>query len=124
MNSVLYIKDFEVTVHLGCSAEEQTHGQPVRFSFEINYQTDVKGCVTDQLQDATDYVKLAELIKSVAQNKKYHLIEHLNQCVLKTLSQDLAGSGLKAKLKLSVHKLRVPVENLQGGVFFTCETSI
>lgn len=124
MKCRLLVQDFEVSVHLGCSAEEQKYSQPVRFNFEIDYQSEIKGRLSDRLEEATDYVQLTSLIKSEAQKKNYQLIEHLNHQVFEVLIQYLKGQSLKGDLKLSVHKLRVPVENLRGGVIFTCQTSI
>lgn len=123
MKSKMVIQDFEVAVHLGCSPEEQKYLQPVRFSFEIRFQGEVKAMQTDRIADAVDYTKLTALMKSEAQKKNYHLIEHLNHEVLSALVKHLQGLSLKADLCLGVHKVRVPIESLKSGVLFTCEAS-
>lgn len=120
----MVIQDFEVAVHLGCSPEEQKYLQPVRFSFEIKFQGEVKAMQTDSLNDAVDYTFLTALMKSEAKKKNYHLIEHLNQEVMGVLTQHLQSLALKADLSLTVHKVRVPIESLKNGVLFTCEASI
>ena len=120
----MVIQDFEVTVHLGCSPKEQKYLQPVRFSFEIQFQREVKAMQTDHIGDAVDYTALTALMKSEAQKKYYHLIEHLNHEVMGVLTRHLQSLSLKADLRLSVHKVRVPIESLKNGVVFTCEASI
>lgn len=120
----MVIQDFEVAVHLGCSPEEQKYLQPVRFNFEIQFQGEVKAMQTDRISDAVDYTLLTALMKSEAQKKKYHLIEHLNHEVFAALIKHLQSLSLKADLRLGVHKVRVPIESLKNGVLFTCEASI
>jgi dihydroneopterin aldolase len=124
MKSKMVIQDFEVAVHLGCSPEEQKYLQPVRFDFEIQFQSEVKAMRTDSIIDAVDYTKLTTLMKSEAKKKNYHLVEHLNHEVLSALVKHLQSLPLKADLRLSVHKVRVPIESLKNGVRFTCEASI
>ena len=124
MNQQLHIQDYEVSVHLGCDPVEQKYLQPVRFNFEINFTVPVKAATTDALQDAVDYVKLAEIMNSVAKNKKYHLIEHLGAQVFEALTTYLRSTGLKAEIKLSTQKINVPVENLKNGVVFTCSQNL
>ena len=121
MQQTLKINDFEVWVHLGCLAEEQKHAQPVHFSFEINYSTNLLGSQTDQIEHATDYVHLIDIMKSQAQKKYYKLIEHLNHEVFSELVQHLQKCKILAEIKLTVRKLRVPVENLRNGVEFSCQ---
>lgn len=107
-------------VHLGCSAEEQKYLQPVNFNFEIQYKEEPLGCSSDNLADATDYVELTDIIKRISQQKKYHLIEHLGYEVFKNIIVLLKAQNLKAQIKLSVAKIKVPVENLKNGVIYSC----
>ncbi len=120
MKHGLLIQDYEVMVHLGTSAEEQKYLQPVRFSFEIEYQQDLKGASTDNLNEATDYVALTSIMKNKATHKKFHLIEHLGFEVFNDLIEHLKKQNLKASLKISVRKVQVPIENLKNGVIYSC----
>ena len=121
MKQTLKINDYEVWVHLGCLAEERKHLQPVHFTFEIAYVANLLGSQTDQIQDATDYVFLTEIIKTQAQKKHYHLIEHLNHEVFIELTNYLKKHNISAAVQLTIRKLRVPVENLRNGVEFSCQ---
>jgi len=117
----LRFKNYEVWVHLGCSLEEQKQAQPVQFTVEIKFLKNLNGSITDQLQDAVDYVQLSEMIKSKAQSKNFQLIEHLNQQVFENLTFALKQKKILAEISLTVRKMRVPIENLMDGVEFTCQ---
>lgn len=120
----LKIQGYEVMVHLGTSEEERKYLQPVRFDFEIQYDHNVQGAHTDMLNEATDYVELAGIIKKTSKKKKYQLIEHLNQQVFEALLDYLRIQGVMGQMTLSVNKIKVPVENLKNGVVFTCSTKL
>lgn len=124
MKQSLKINDYEVWVHLGCLAEEQKHLQPVHFTFELNYITNLTGSHSDQIKDATDYVYLTAIIKNQAQKKNYKLIEHLNHEVFLELVNYFKKHNISAEIKLTVRKLRAPVENLRNGVEFSCQLTL
>jgi dihydroneopterin aldolase len=120
----LKIQDYEVSVNLGCSDKEQKYLQHVRFTLEIQYLKNVKGALTDNLHEATDYSALTEIIKKIAKQKKYHLIEHLNYQVFEALLAFLRGQNVSGQIELSIHKINVPIENLKNGAVFSCSTKI
>jgi dihydroneopterin aldolase len=124
MKQKMLIQDYEVWVNLGCSTEEQKHTQPVHFNLEINFDDQVLGCKTDQLNDAIDYVKLTSILKVISTEKAFHLIEHLNHQAFLGVIEYLKAKDLKGEIKLSVKKIRVPVENLKSGVVFSCEIKL
>lgn len=111
-------------VNLGYSEEEQRVRQPVQFTLDLKFAEALAACGSDQLQDTVDYVELTQIITAVATMKHYHLVEHLNQQVLNDLIIYLKSKGISAGIKLSVHKLKVPIANLKNGVIFSCETSL
>lgn len=118
------VQEFEVFVHLGCSADERRDPQPVRFQIDLSYAEPVKGAQTDQLADATDYVQITNLVKESAQIKPYQLIEHLSAEAFEVLMSYLRLNSFKGRVRLQVQKVRVPVDGLFGGVVFACETVI
>jgi FolB domain-containing protein len=120
VQQTLRLQEYEVSVYLGCSAEEQKYPQAVRFTLEIQYEDSVEGAKTDKLEHATDYFILTEIIKKISKEKKYHLIEHLNLEVFNALLGHLRAEGVAGQLLLSVHKTRVPIENLKNGAVFIC----
>lgn len=120
----MLIQDFEVWVRLGCDTEEQKFTQPVHFNLEICFDTPVVGCQTDNLEDAIDYVKLASILKMISTEKVFSLIEHLNQLCFSGIAEYLKSRHVEAEIKLSVRKIRVPIDNLRNGVVFSCETKL
>ncbi|MBC7466741.1 MAG: FolB domain-containing protein [Bdellovibrio sp.] len=124
MKQTLKIKDFEVWVHLGCAIEEQKHSQPVEFTLNIEFSKNLAGYHTDSLHDAVDYVRLTEVMKSVASRKNYKLIEHLNYEVFTALIADIKTKDVSGEIALTIRKVRVPVENLRSGVEFTCQQTL
>lgn len=124
MKQTLKIKDFEVWVHLGCAVEEQKHSQPVEFTLNIEFSKNLEGCRTDSLHDAVDYVRLTEVMKTVASQKNYKLIEHLNYEVFTALIADIKTKDVSGEIALTIRKIRVPVENLRSGVEFTCQQTL
>jgi 7,8-dihydroneopterin aldolase/epimerase/oxygenase len=124
MKQKMLIQDYEVWVNLGCSAEEQKHTQPVHFNLEINFDKPVLGCTSDHLNDAIDYVKVTSILKVISTEKPFHLIEHLNHQAFSGVIEYLKTKDLKGEVRLSVKKIRVPVENLNNGVVFSCEIKL
>lgn len=120
----LKIQEYEVSVHLGCSTEEQKFGQPIQFDFEINFSSEVSAMQSDDLGDTVDYVEITQIMKFIATSKKYHLIEHLNQQVMGGLISYLRSRNIKGSAVLSVKKIRVPIDNLRNGVVFSCREQI
>ncbi|MEQ1723807.1 MAG: dihydroneopterin aldolase [Pseudobdellovibrio sp.] len=124
MKQKMLIQDYEVWVNLGCSTEEQKHAQPVHFNLEINFDSPVLGCKTDNLNDAIDYVKVTSILKMISTEKPFQLVEHLNYQAFSGVIEYLKAKELKGEIKLSVKKIRVPVENLKNGVVFSCEIKL
>ena len=124
MKHKLLVQDFEVWVHLGCDKEEQKFTQPVHFNLEIIFENPVLGAQTDQLEDSVDYAKMASILKMISTEKPYSLLEHLNFRVFSGVVEYIKSKKLGAELKLSVKKIRVPVENLKNGVVFSCEAKL
>lgn len=110
--SRLSLKDFIVNVHLGVTNEERKTSQPVSISVEVDYVELPKGCFTDKIEEADDYDLISQKIKTLALAKEYCLIEHLAFEIFNSLQLDLKN------MKLSVHKVNVPIENLKGGSVF------
>lgn len=124
MKQRLLVQDFEVWVNLGCDTEEQKFTQPVHFNLEIDFTSPVLGCQTDNLEDAIDYVKITSILKMISTEKNFSLIEHLNHRAFSGVVEYLKSKKVNAEIKLSVKKIRVPVDNLRNGVVFSCETKL
>lgn len=124
MRQWLEFCDYEIWVHLGCDSEEQKHPQPVIFNLVLDFADEVAACRTDELRDAVDYTDIAATLKAAASAKVYRLVEHLNHQALEAVAGRLRAGGVRGTLRLSVRKLRVPIEHLRNGVVFSCEIKL
>lgn len=122
--SEMKIKNFEVWVSLGCTKEEQSLTQPVLFNIEILFTSKVLAETTDQLQDSLDYVALTDTIKTAAEKKSYHMVEHLGFNVAEALKNKIRGQYEGSTLIVRAHKLRAPVKNLRDGVEWSCKLTL
>lgn len=122
-SSIMKINDYQVWVHLGCSAEEQAVVQPVLFSLEIVFNQKIQAEVSDRLADSIDYVSLIEIIKTAAQQKNYSMIEHLCFSVSEALRANLSGR-YAGSLITKIKKIRAPIKNLHHGVEWVCKTDL
>ena len=108
----LVVKDYEMKVHLGCTAQERLVAQRVQISFEFQTQY-IEG---DTLVEAYDYARLCKEITALTQGKEFETLEYLSESFLAYL--------LKQEFKLKhmrVRKVSPPIENLKGGVEFGVE---
>lgn len=124
MNQIMKLNKYEVWVSLGCSEEEQSLPQPVLFDVQIHFSQNVKGVITDHLQDTVDYVALTEIIYKVATEKSFHLVEHLCFLVHQHIETYLKKNKIHGYFQTEVVKLRAPVRSLQGGVSFSCQSEL
>jgi dihydroneopterin aldolase len=104
-------------VKLGCSIEEQEISQPVDISFEIRFHPSPDACRTDQIEDTFCYGKIAEELRALYDGKRIQTVEKLAGLGYELIK---AKVGTRGAVKLSVHKLKPPVEGLLDGVFFEC----
>lgn len=124
MKQKMVIQDFEVWVRLGCDEEEKKFTQPVHYNLEIHFEDSVLGSQTDKLDDAVDYVKITSILKMISTEKVFSLVEHLNYQAFTGIAEYLKSKNVRAEVKLSTKKIRVPVDNLRNGVVFSCETKL
>ena len=115
------IKNFEVWVSLGCTTEEQSLPQPVRFNIAILFISKVLAEESDRLQDSLDYVTLTNVIRSEAEKKSYRMVEHLGWSVAVALKNEIGGRYNGGTIRVGTHKLRAPVKNLHDGVEWSCK---
>ncbi len=115
----LSILDLRLWIHLGCSDEEKKHPQPVNFNIELTFTNNLKAMLSDCLNDAVCYAKIAKNIEDYCKDKKFNLIEHLTKSVAQIIEESLdTKKQLISSVKLIVHKINPPIPNLLRGVTF------
>ncbi len=101
----LNISDLRLWVHLGCSAEEKTHVQPVSIDIQLSFLTPPKGAQTDNLEETICYKHMTELAE-IAVQQPFDLIEHLAATIYQKIQQHLSKTEYSnTQLAITVHKL-------------------
>jgi 7,8-dihydroneopterin aldolase/epimerase/oxygenase len=113
----LRLNDLSLQVKLGCTVEERTRPQEVRVSVELQFDGSPKGIFSDALEDTICYAEVCKVIKERCERREFQLIERLAFEAL-AAAQEIVRD--RAKISLSAHKVRPPVEGLLGGVIYTC----
>lgn len=115
-NYQLIIPNFRVWVRLGCSSEERHFKQPILVSLSLSFKEEPSACVSDDLNDATCYVKLTSLIEEVVDTHSCALIEHLSALIMQALEVELADQV--SQIDLEVSKERPPIPNVLRPICF------
>lgn len=80
---IIELEEMEFYAYHGCYKEEQIVGN--RFIVNISIETDISvAAKTDRIQDALNYVKVYELVKTEMKQPS-HLIEHVASRILDRL---------------------------------------
>lgn len=112
----LEIRALVLKVRLGWEAVERKVPQDVSFSVSLRFDRMPEGCRTDELSDSLCYGDVSELIARNIESREFKLIEHLAFVLFEEIKK-LAGASVRVRLE--VHKLHPPVENLRGGSVYT-----
>lgn len=112
----LSLQGLRFQVHLGCSAEERSIPQFVRFDLEVYFLEPPSGCISDQLSETICYAVLSEKLRTLCSGREYQLIEKLGWDAYQSLRKYLPAS---VGLKLRAIKETPPIDELTGGAVFT-----
>jgi dihydroneopterin aldolase len=75
--SVLSIKNYLTTAHLGVGNAERKRLQKVSWNVSIYDEHLPQGCYTDELSHSINYDMLHNTIKDITEHSEYKLLEHL-----------------------------------------------
>lgn len=112
----LSINDFSVFAHLGCSDEERQTPQEISLSVEMEFPATPPGEKTDCLEDTLCYAEVCETLRGFINGREFNLVEKMARdcfCLLQKKYPSMA-------IRLTLHKMKPPVESLRGGVKYTC----
>ncbi len=116
MPFAISLSALRLPVSIGWEPEERAVPQTVRFDLEVTLPVEPRAGLTDELGDTVDYGQLAEVIRAVATNGVYRLLERLALSVRDAI-RPLVPSG--AHFVLRVTKEHAPIANLEGGASVT-----
>jgi len=104
-NGIIELEDMEFYAYHGCYNEEQTNGN--KFIVNLKVKTDVSiPAKSDKIEDALDYVKIYELIKTEMAQRS-HLLEHIASRILDKLFEQFYKI-ITAEVRVS--KISPPIE--------------
>jgi dihydroneopterin aldolase len=112
------VRDLEIWVRLGCTAEERAVPQPVAVSARIAFARAPLACESDRLEDTVCYAQLAALLGERAGQRPYQTVESLTFALVEAMR---GAVPVGTRFALEVTKLRVPVAGMRGGVTFRLE---
>jgi dihydroneopterin aldolase len=122
--SRLQVNELELSVHLGCSPEEQESLQKIRISFEFRFASLPQACFTDEVKDTICYGSVSDSIRDFCSHSRFKTIEKLAmECfgILQKAAQTVGNDELPG-FRIRVHKVHPPVECLLNGAFFEIES--
>jgi dihydroneopterin aldolase len=108
----VHIHDLRVFGHHGVHEEERARGQD--FLFDVALDVGERGA-SDRLEDAVDYLTVAEAVVEVSDARQYALLEALASAVADELGRRFAPE----RLRVRVRKPEVRPSGLEGTVGVT-----
>jgi len=115
VTATLTLERLRVPAHLGCDPAERAASQPVWATLVLRFRDPPAGATTDELAGTVDYDELARVIRTVADEREYRLIEHFTLAVHTAVRGRLPEN---VRLEITLTK-QAPIANLEGGVSFT-----
>lgn len=117
LRSKLTLNPFRLPIHLGCEAWERESTQSVDFQITFGFSSPLKAETSDELEDSICYAKVCDLISKLTKETHFKLIEKLAEDVRSSIAEHFPQHDF---LKVSVHKLKPPVDLLTNGVVYEC----
>jgi len=108
----VHVHDLRVFGHHGVHEDERGRGQD--FLFDVELDVGKRG-TSDLLEDAVDYVAVAEVVREVSDARQFTLLEALASAVADELEQRFAPE----RLRVRVRKPEVRPAGLEGTVGVT-----
>jgi len=107
------LTDISLHVYLGVYEFEQRDAQAVSVDVTLNFLAMPQGCISDKIDDVICYAMISDTLQYTAQEKRYHLIEHLGFDLIQALTRTLKTP---ADIRLRVHK-KPPLDNMRLATF-------
>lgn len=113
LNSILYLHDLTLKVHLGWTEAERRLKQSVSVDIQIQFKNPPKACMTDELTDTICYDTLTKKIKDFIQKKSFRLIEYLAREIYLLVKENTHAANILVTLSK-----KPPVKNLKLAQFY------
>lgn len=111
----LFIRELSLFVTLGCLPEERIKPQEVRINIELRFLNPPAAIDSDNIGDTISYVDITEALEKFCEGKEFKLIEKLAADLTRVTKEIIQD---RATMSLTVHKVKPPILNLNGGTHF------
>lgn len=114
MPEQILIQQLEFHGNCGVTEAERIIAQPLAVDITIDYPPSAthRIATTDQLEQAIDYARVAEVITSIGTGQPYHLLETMAEQMIERIFEQFPAT----RIRLDVKKIHPPVKNIQGSV--------
>lgn len=108
------IQQLEFHGNCGVTEAERIVAQPLAVDVTVDYplSTIHHIAATDQLEQAIDYARVADVITSIGTGQPYHLLETMAERMIERIFEEFPA----IRIRLDVRKVHPPVKNIQGSV--------
>lgn len=97
MLTTIFIEDLHLNVNIGTTAMERAKLQPLIVKLQLvlanNYD-----CDSDDLNDTVDYTKIIALLKNIAQESNFNLLERLGAQIITKIKEIYKVQQLRLQL--------------------------
>jgi 7,8-dihydroneopterin aldolase/epimerase/oxygenase len=108
MTLTIEVRGLELYGYHGVNEDERRDGQ--RFLFDLHLDVPERAARTDRLEDAVDYLRVAEAVKEVSDETSFHLLEALASAVAEALFARFPVSRVLVRVRKPDVKLAGPVD--------------
>ncbi|MDX1918211.1 MAG: dihydroneopterin aldolase [Candidatus Caenarcaniphilales bacterium] len=119
MKDYIEVCEIPVFVKIGVADQERVIGQELKFNLKVGIDLSAPG-KSDRLQDTISYVELVKTLIEVAQERDFHLLEHLCASISERLFERFEKVD---QIALTVAKPHIPNPDFRGKAFVSITRS-
>ncbi len=93
---IVELAGLELHGHHGVTEEERERGQT--FLFDVRLEVG-EGALSDRLEDAVDYERIAELVREISDARRFRLLEALSAAVADAIVERFAVERVRVRVR-------------------------
>lgn len=105
----------KLNVNLGWPKAERIKKQKVLIDIELSFAEPPIGCITDNLKDTYCYADLVKLVQTCANQREFHLVEHLGHEIYLSIKRMLTP---EMRVMVKITKKPAVLKYLTSGIMF------
>ncbi len=104
--NLLEINGLELSVFLGWPDDERSQKQTVWLDIKMQFPTEPKACLSDELNDTVCYQALIQQLREHIADTPFKLVEHLTHAIYEFI-QDLVPEKTTISIALTKHPRQI-----------------